>query len=387
MLNFDNTEIAFRGKSDKELNRAYWLFKMLSNGVVSKLGTSVASSALNVGLPVGGLIKNTVFSQFCGGESIEECEPTIEALDRGFVGSILDYSVEAVLNEEGFANTVEEIVQTIRRAKEDRRIPFAVFKPSALARAALLEKLGAGHPLTTAEHAEFFKVKGRINHICKTAYDHDVPVMMDAEESWIQDPIDTLAIEMMRLYNREKAIVYNTYQLYRTDKLASLKADVYLAETDGFILGAKLVRGAYMEKERARAEALGYASPIHATKDATDRDYNEGLVFCAAHLEHVALVAGTHNEASCLVLAELIKKKQLVEDHPHIYFAQLLGMSDNLSFNLAHEGYNAAKYVPYGPIKAVMPYLMRRAEENKAITGKMGRELALIAAERKRRSS
>ncbi len=385
MVNFDNTEIAFRRKTDQELKKEYWLFKLISNGILARIGPSLTQAALKMGLPVTGIIKKTLFDQFCGGETLDDCEKTIESLDKGFVGTILDYSVEGELDESAYIKTTDEILKTIRKAASDRRIPFAVFKPSGVARFRLLEKLQLRQDLSTAESAEYFKVKSRINLICKTAYDLEVPLMWDAEESWIQDPIDNLAIEMMRLYNREKAIVYNTYQLYRTDKLASLKADTFLAETDGFILGAKLVRGAYMEKERSRAAENGYPSPIHPDKAGTDADYNAALSFCIEHLQHVAMLAGTHNEESCMILAELIRKKQFPEDHPHVYFAQLLGMSDNISFNLAHAGYNVAKYVPYGPVKAVLPYLFRRAEENTAISGQMGRELAMIARERKRR--
>lgn len=387
VVNFDNTEIAFRGKSNEDLNRSYWLFKLISNNFLTRIGPSLTNGAMRLGLPVASLIKKTLFKQFCGGESIAECETVITQLNNGYVGTILDYSVEGEQAESSFVKTAEEIVQTIRKAKGDGRIPLTVFKPTGIARFRLLEKLQAGTPLTTAEETEYFKVKGRVNHICKTAFDLDVPVMIDAEETWIQNPIDTLVTEMMRMYNREKAIVYNTYQLYRNDKLASLKADTYLAETDGFILGAKLVRGAYMEKERERALAMGYPSPIHADKVAADRDYNEALIFCVEHLTNVAFVAGTHNEESCTVLTEQIMKNNLPEDHPHIYFSQLLGMSDNLSFNLAYAGYNVVKYVPYGPVKSVLPYLFRRAEENTAIAGQMSRELNMIVKEKERRKN
>ncbi|KAA8476263.1 L-proline dehydrogenase [Arcticibacter tournemirensis] len=382
---FNDTEIAFKGKTKEDLNRAYWLFKIISSNFLTKVGPYLTNSAIKFGLPVIPLIKKTIFAQFCGGETIEECNATIAQLDSGKVGTILDYSVEGEQQEKSFIHTTEEIMAIIRKAKTDPRIPLTVFKPTGVARFELLKKVSAKASLSTAEQAEYFKVKARINQICRLAYELDVPVMIDAEESWIQNAIDDIATEMMRTYNRERAIVYNTYQLYRNDKLASLQADIYLAETDGFILGAKLVRGAYMEKERERAQRMGYPSPIHASKEATDTDYNEAIKRCMKHIEHTAFVAGTHNEQSCRLLAELINEYRLPHNHPHICFSQLLGMSDNLSFNLGSAGYNVTKYVPYGPVKSVLPYLFRRAEENTAIAGQTGRELKLIAAEKERR--
>lgn len=382
---FNDTEIAFKGKTNEDLNRAYWLFKIISSNFLTKVGPYLTNSAIKVGLPVIPLIKKTIFAQFCGGETIEECNATIAQLDSGKVATILDYSVEGEQQEKSFIHTTEEIMAIIRKAKTDPRIPLTVFKPTGVARFEILKKVSAKASLSMAEQAEYFKVKARINQICRLAYELDVPVMIDAEESWIQNAIDDIATEMMRTYNMERAIVYNTYQLYRNDKLASLQADIYLAETDGFILGAKLVRGAYMEKERERAQRMGYPSPIHANKEATDTDYNEAIKRCIKHIDHTAFVAGTHNEQSCRLLAELIKEYRLPHNHPNICFSQLLGMSDNLSFNLGSAGYNVTKYVPYGPVKSVLPYLFRRAEENTAIAGQTGRELKLIAAEKERR--
>ncbi len=384
-INFDNTEIAFRGRSDAELHQSYKLFKLINNPLVAKIGPAVTSFALKMGLPIGGLIKKTIFRQFCGGESVEECAPVIAKLWEGNVGTILDYSVEGQQDEESYRMTTAEVIKNLQRAASDDRIPFTVFKLSGLARVELLEKISAGSDLSAAEETEYFKVKGRVNNICKTAYDLEVSVMIDAEESWIQKAIDSLVIETMQLYNLEKAIVYNTYQLYRTDGLITLKDHYTQAMTYGFILGAKLVRGAYMEKERERAQTLKQPLPIHSTKTETDNDYNSALKFCIHHYENVATVAGTHNEESCRVMVGLIKDSLVPFNHSHLYFSQLLGMSDNLSFNLSDAGFNVAKYVPYGPVKAVLPYLFRRAEENAAISGQMGRELSLIIAERKRR--
>ena len=384
-LSFDNTEISFRGKSNTDINRAYWLFKMISSNFLTKIGPPITLLAFKLKLPVTGLIKATIFKHFCGGETIEECEQTVEALHRGKVHSILDYSVEGAKEDNVFDQTCQEIIKTIKHADGDSRIPLSVFKVTGIGRFALLEKVDAGQPLTEQENAEFSKFKSRFEKICQAAFDTRIPVMVDAEETWIQNTVDELTLEMMRKYNRESLIVYNTYQLYRNDKLASLKADAALAKTEGFILGAKMVRGAYMEKERQRALELGYPSPINASKEDTDRDYNDAVAFCAENIDHIGFVAGTHNEQSCQFLVDILEEKGIEQDNPSVYFSQLLGMSDNLSFNLADAGYNVAKYVPYGPVKAVLPYLFRRAEENTSISGMMGRELNLIVAERKRR--
>ncbi|SDF96433.1 proline dehydrogenase [Pedobacter terrae] len=383
--NFDNTEIAFRQKSNHELKKAYWLFKMIGNNFLTKVGPAITNFFLNIGLPIQGAIKVTIFQQFCGGETIAECNKAIEQLAKGGVGTILDYSVEGEEEEQVFDETCAEIIRTIVRADGDAKIPITVFKITGIGRFALLQKLDAKETLTAAELTEYEKVKLRCEMICKTAYDKAVPIMIDAEETWIQDTIDELALDMMRKFNRERIIVYNTYQMYRHDKLADMKADHLIAKADGFILGVKMVRGAYMEKERKRAAEMGYTSPIQPDKAASDRDYNESLRYCVDHIEDIAIVAGTHNEDSSRLLTYLLDEKNITHNHPHVYFAQLLGMSDNLSFNLADSNYNVAKYVPYGPIKAVMPYLFRRAQENTSVAGQTGRELGLIERELKRR--
>lgn len=384
-LSFDDTEIAFRAKTNADLNRAYWLFRIINVNLIAKIGPPLTRFAFTIGLPIKGLIKSTIFNHFCGGESIEECRKTIDQLDAGSVGSILDYSVEGEEEEEIFESTCEEIIKTIRHSDGDERIPFTVFKCTGLARFALLEKIDSKHNLSDAEQTEFDRVKTRIDRICKCAYDLNVRVMIDAEESWIQDTIDSLALEMMRRYNQVNAIVFNTYQLYRNDKLASLKSDYQKAYKENFFLGAKLVRGAYMEKERERAEEFNYPSPIHPDKASTDRAYDESIRFCLEHISTISFIAGTHNENSCRLLAEWMDHADIAHQDEHVYFSQLLGMSDHLSFNLAASGYNVAKYVPYGPVKAVMPYLFRRAAENTSVAGQMSRELRLITLEKKRR--
>jgi proline dehydrogenase len=384
-LSFENTEIAFKHLSNPSLIRTYWVFRLINNNFLVKIGPRLTNFAIKIHLPIKGLIKATIFKQFCGGESITECNNTIKNLNKGGVGTILDYSVEGEDDELVFDETCDEIIKTIDRATQDRAVPITVFKVTGVGRFGLLEKLDAGTELTSVEQAEWEKVRQRVHRICSRASQAGIPVMIDAEETWIQKTIDGLALAMMRAFNKEKAIVYNTYQIYRHDKLASLKADFEGAEREGFILGAKLVRGAYMEKERKRASEMGYPSPIQSDKQSTDRDYDEALRFVVDHLNGIALVAGTHNEQSCRLLATLLAEKNIDLKHPHVYFSQLLGMSDNLSFNLSDAGFNVAKYVPYGPVEAVLPYLFRRAEENTAIAGQMSRELSLIVKERKRR--
>jgi proline dehydrogenase len=385
-LSFDNTEIAFRHSSNTDLKRAYWLFRIININFLVKIGPPITNFAMSIGLPIKSLIKATIFKHFCGGETIAECDNTIKNLAQGGVGTILDYSVEGEDDEQVFDNTRDEIILTINRAAEDKvAVPITVFKITGVGRFGLLEKLDAGSDLNDEEEAEWRKVQARVLAICAKAYENNVPVMIDAEETWIQKTIDMLALNMMQKFNKDKAIVYNTYQLYRHDKLASLKNDHNTAVMQDFILGAKLVRGAYMEKERKRAAEMGYECLIQPDKQSTDRDYNDALRFCIYNIAKIAFVAGTHNENSCRLLADLLNEKNISHNNPHVYFSQLLGMSDNLSFNLADAGYNVAKYVPYGPVKAVLPYLFRRAQENTAIAGQMSRELGLIIAERKRR--
>jgi proline dehydrogenase len=384
-LSFEDTEIAFRHASNFDLKRAYWLFRVINVNFFVKMGPPLTNFAIKVGLPIKSLIRATIFKHFCGGETIAECDYAIKNLNKGGVGTILDYSIEGEDDELVFDNTRDEIIRTIKRAEGDGAVPITVFKVTGVARFSLLEKLDEAAPLSAVEKEEWEKAQARILAICEKAYQVGIPVMIDAEESWIQKTIDMLALAMMQRFNHQKAIVYNTYQLYRHDKLHSLMLDNDVATGNGFILGAKLVRGAYMEKERKRATEKGYLSPIQPDKQACDKDYHAALNYCTDHIENIAFVAGTHNEESCRLLAELLDKKQIDHNNPHVYFSQLLGMSDNLSFNLANAQYNVAKYVPYGPIKAVLPYLFRRAQENTAIAGQMSRELSLITKEVSRR--
>jgi len=386
-LSFDNTEIAFKSKTDKDLDRAYLLYKVIASNFLVKVGPPITNFALNIGLPIQGIIKSTIFKQFCGGETIEGCTAAINHLGENNVGTILDYSVEGEDTEAAFDATFKETLRTVVAAKTNKYIPFSVFKPTGLGRFDLFEKVNATQTLTTAEQAEYDRMYDRCDQICKACYEANVKVLIDAEHSWIQDAIDDIARNMMEKYNKEQPIVYNTYQLYRHDKLASLKADFDYANTQNFFIGAKIVRGAYMEIERQRAAEKGYPSPIQPTKAATDKDYDAAIHFILDHIDRFGMMAGTHNEESSLLLANELDKRGIDHRSDRIYFAQLLGMSDNLTFNLSESNYNVAKYMPYGPIKAVMPYLFRRAQENTSVAGQTGRELGLIIKEKQRRKA
>jgi len=385
MLSFNNTEVAFSGKSNKDLSRSYWLFKMVSNVSFVRIGKHLTTFAIKTHLPIKGMIKATIFKQFCGGETIEECDKAIKDLGKFNIGTILDYSVEGKESEKDFDACCDETISTIIKAKNDEHIPFCVFKVTGLARFQLLEKVSANEKLNAEEEKEYSRIQHRVNIICKAAHDAGVPIFMDAEESWIQLAIDNMSNDMMALYNIQKPIVYNTYQLYRKDRLSYLKHSFELAQKGNYFLGAKLVRGAYMEKERKRALEKNYPSPIQESKEDTDKDYDSAVLFCAEHIERIAICAGTHNESSSMKLAELMQKKNIPFGNKHIFFSQLLGMSDHISFNLANEGYNVAKYVPYGPVREVLPYLIRRAQENTSVKGQTGRELSLIMKEKERR--
>lgn len=387
MLSFNNTEIAFSGKTNNDLNRSYWLFKMVSNPTFVNVGQVLTNFAIKTYLPIKGLIKATIFKQFCGGETIMECDKTIKELGRFNIGTILDYSVEGKESEHDFDACATETIATIAKAKNNSLIPFSVFKVTGLARLGLLEKVTADQTLTSEEKKEFERIEHRVDRICKAAHDADTPVFIDAEESWIQKAIDDLANKMMAVYNIQKPIVYNTFQMYCKDKLGYLKHSFNIAQQSNYYLGAKLVRGAYMEKERARAIEKKYPSPIQDKKEDTDSDYDAALLFCVENIERIAICAGTHNENSSMNLVELMKDKNIKETNKHIFFSQLLGMSDHISYNLADAGYNVAKYVPYGPVNEVLPYLIRRAQENTSVKGQTGRELSLIIKEKQRRKS
>lgn len=386
MLSFENTEIAFKSKSTPDLKRAYWLFKIVSSPIIVKIGKVATNFALSLRLPIRKIVKATIFKQFCGGESIEDCRNKMEELATFKVGTILDYSIEGKTTDEDFEQTVEIIIQTIQEGRNNKNIPFAVFKVTGIGSINLLEKASdQNYILNESQILELEGIKNRIERICAAAHTSMIPVFIDAEESWIQAIIDTWALEMMQKYNLEKAIVYNTLQMYRHDRLEFLTSCSENAKKHGIKYGIKLVRGAYMEKERARAQKLGYPSPIYPDKNASDDAYNTALKFILEHDMLFALCAGTHNEESSLLLTQELERKQISRDNDKFYFAQLLGMSDHISFNLSNAGFKVAKYVPFGPVKEVIPYLLRRADENTSVAGQTGRELSLIIKELDRR--
>lgn len=385
LINFSDTATAFRNKSNFELRKSYVLFSTLAKPWVVQVGKVLSEFAFKTHLPVKGLIKSTVFNQFCGGESIEDCSDSIDGLIGVGVASILDYSVEGKESEKDFDRTKNTVVHSIEYASKKTGVPLAVFKPTGMGRFALLEKKSLGHQLNEKEEAEWQRVVGRFREIAQAAHDFNIPVMVDAEESWIQQAVDDLVEELMMEFNKERVIILNTIQFYRHDRLEYLQRALVHAENNGYFLGVKIVRGAYMEKERARAEEMGYPDPIQPDKASSDRDYDAGIRLLMENIQRVNFVCGTHNEASSQLLVSLMSEYGIDPGDRRIWFAQLYGMSDHISFNLAAAGYNVVKYLPFGPVKDVMPYLIRRAEENTSVRGQTGRELGLIKAELRRR--
>ena len=375
---FSNKYIKYTSKSKYELYTTLILFKILSNKNIVQLGKKLLQIGLKLNLPILSLIKKTVFRQFCGGEDIIESNQKIAELGKYNIQTILDYSVEGKNDDTSFKHTYNEILKNLEEAQKNNLIPFCVFKITGIARFSLLKKINANEALSEAEEVEFKTLINRLEIICKKAKNNNTPILIDAEESWIQNIIDELAKNLMATYNKDTVIIYNTIQLYRSDKLEYLKRLHQTAKEQRFKLGLKIVRGAYMEKERERAKRKKYQSPIHTTKINCDQDYNAASKYCIQNIKDMQLCFGTHNEKSTEIIIKLMKQEGLSNNDPRIYFSQLLGMSDNISFYLGHFNYNVAKYVPYGPVKEVLPYLIRRAEENSAITGQTNREIIRI---------
>lgn len=382
---FENTATAFSLKTDSELERAYFLFKMIANEPLVKMGTLMTNFAIRAKLPVEGLIRATVFDHFCGGVNEEDCLPVVDRMWEKKVCSVLDYSVEGKEEEDPFDNATRIILKILDFVKEKEAIPFAVFKPTGFGRFALYQKISEQKELSDTEKAEWQRVVKRFDQVCKKAYDLDVALLIDGEESWMQDAADDLVEEMMQKYNKEKAVVFNTLQMYRWDRLPYLKELQKRAQEKGFKIGVKVVRGAYMEKENERAKEKGYPTPICESKLATDINFDETVAYIIENLDIISIFSGTHNEESCYKLIELMDKNGIAKNNNGVWFGQLYGMSDHISFNLAANGYNVAKYLPFGPVRDVMPYLIRRAEENTSVAGQTTRELSLLKKERKRR--
>ncbi|HLO44003.1 MAG TPA: proline dehydrogenase family protein [Leadbetterella sp.] len=387
-IDFSDTKIAFENQSIAKLKKNYVIFALMNQNWLVKIGTFFIKNSLKIGLPIKKIIKSTIFELFCGGETIEDCKNTIETLHKFSVGTILDYSVEGEDDEASFDATETEVLESISYAQQYRNeIPFSVFKMTGIGSRDLMSKVQANSSLSELEEKQWQSFRIRFDNICKKAAESKVKLFVDAEETWIQDIIDRLVLEKMEFYNVEDAAyVFNTYQLYRKEGLSILMQHISKAKNGGFKIGAKLVRGAYMEKERKRSQEMNYEDPINETKAKTDEQFNLALEACMDNLETVSVCSGTHNETSCKLGVDWLNKKGLDSGDQRVYFAQLLGMSDNISYNLAKKGYNVAKYVPYGPVEAVMPYLFRRADENTSIAGQSSREFLLLKKELKRRS-
>ncbi|MDF4223206.1 proline dehydrogenase family protein [Maribacter sp. M208] len=382
---FENTATAFALKTDSELERAYFLFKMISNEPLVKMGSVITNFAFKAHLPVESLIRATVFDHFCGGVNERDCLPVVDRMWEKGVCSVLDYSVEGKEEEDPFDVATDIILTILDFVKEKEAIPYAVFKPTGFGRFALYQKISKKKALTKSEEEEWQRVVNRFDKVCKKAHDLEVSLLIDGEESWMQDAADDLAEQMMRKYNKKKRIVFNTLQTYRWDRLPYLKALHERAVSDGFLVGMKVVRGAYMEKENDRAKEMGYVSPICKSKEETDANFNATIAYMIDNLDVLSIFAGTHNEESCYKLMELMEERGIEKNNTHIWFGQLYGMSDHISYNLAANGYNVAKYLPFGPVRDVMPYLIRRADENTSVAGQTSRELSLLKKERKRR--
>ena len=392
-ISFNNTEVAFAYKSDKDLKGAKFLFNTMGFPWFVHIGTRLTPFIMKTGLPVHGIIRKTIFKQFVGGETLAETAAVGAVLGKYGVQVILDYGVEGKQGEENFDEATEEFIRVVEYAATQTNIPFISIKVTGLARFGLLQTLNEAPRLRSGIHDheeeidEWDRVRDRMYTICEVASKKNIGVLIDAEESWLQDPVDRLSMEMMEIFNKERVIVYNTIQLYRHDRLHFLKLSHQIAKQKGFKLGEKLVRGAYMEKERTRANDYGYASPIQATKALTDQDYQAAVSYCLENIQDIAVIIASHNEESNLYAAELLDTLGIEHNHPHIHFSQLYGMSDNITFNLAKEGFNVSKYLPFGPIRDVIPYLMRRAQENSSVSGQTGKELSLIKKELARRKN
>lgn len=384
-INFNNTEIAFLGKSNADLQEMNLLFKVMNSSRLVQVGKKITKIAFSIHLPVNWAIKRTIYRHFCGGVSILDSTKLINKLNQRHVGTILDYAVEGEENEEMFDATSDEIMRTITFAHNNKKTPFSAFKISGIGSFNLMVKVSNGENLSESESISYDLLLKRVDDICNLGHKFNVPILIDAEESWIQPMLDNLILDMMRKYNKQNAIVQNTYQMYRHDRLSVIKQHHSIAQAERFKLGLKIVRGAYMEKERERAKEMGYVSPIQPNKKATDKDFNDIIRYFIENVDTISFMVATHNEESTQLLATLIEEHNIPHNHPHIYFSQLYGMSDHLTYNLAERGYNVVKYVPYGKVRTMIPYLIRRAEENSSVTGQTSRELSLIKEEIKRR--
>ena len=384
-VSFNDIETAFKGKSNNDLREMHILFKVMNSPRWVSLGKKLINFAFAIHFPIEWIVERTIYKHFCGGVSIQGSSKLIDKLDERNVGTILDYAVEGEESEEEFDATYKELLNVITFSHKNKKTPFSAFKLTGIGSFDLMAKVSNDEPLSDSETKSYDRLINRVDGICQLSHKLDVPVLIDAEQSWIQPMLDSVVLDMMRKYNKEKAIVQNTYQMYRHDRLETIKKHHAIAKAEGFYLGLKIVRGAYMEAERERAKEMGYLSPIQPDKQATDKDFNAIIHYFVKNVDTISFMVATHNEKSCKLLADLIEENGLPHNHPHIYFSQLYGMSDHITYNLANKGYNIAKYVPYGKVKTMIPYLIRRAEENSSVTGQSSRELLMIKQELKRR--
>lgn len=373
-MNFKNTSVAYAYKTKKELKSALFVYKIITKPFLVKLGKFGLNIALALHIPIKPFT-NFMFKQFCGGENLDEILKISERIAKYNVKAIPDYSIEGVSEMSAFNKLIDEVKKVIDIASVNKNIPFAVFKPTGLINSDFLKQE------INADHSELHAYRQRMNEIFSYAAEKNVKVLVDAEDYWFQDRIDEILLDFMKIYNRDKTIVFTTLQMYRIDRLDYLKFITDMAKREGFKIGVKFVRGAYMEKERKRAAEGGYADPINPTKEATDLSFDNAIEYSVEKIEIVEVFCGTHNENSVLNLVNLIEKHNLPKSDSRIWFSQLYGMRDNISFNLAAEGYNVAKYLPYGPVKDVMPYLVRRAEENSSMGSQAGEEIRMLMEE------
>jgi proline dehydrogenase len=381
---FDNTTVAFQSKSKKSLLKAYWLFRLMGWNKLTKIGTYFVKIALKAPLGLKKIIKNTLYQQFCGGENFSDCTQTMDELSLYGLSAIPDYVAEGQEDTAAFEGACAQIMKTIAQAAQDSHISFAVFKVTALGPFEVLAKKQRREAFSPLETIAWEALKKRVDSLMAAAASKGVRILVDAEESWVQDTVDELVWDGMERHNKAKALIYTTCQMYRSDMLGRIEILAERGRQKDFVPGIKLVRGAYLEKENQRAKHLVYKSPMHQCKAETDEAFDEALRFCLH--EEMALCIGTHNEASVLYAMMLMKEKQILPSSERVYFAQLYGMSDHISYNLAAQGYRVAKYLPFGPMELSLPYLFRRAQENKSVAGQVSRELALIKKELQRRT-
>lgn len=376
------SDSAFSHYSISQLRRTKVLFKILQNPLVSWFSGFVPHIPILLRLPfVKSLIKHYIFSHFCGGEDWKEVHQSALKLQKQNILSSLDYSVECKQTEQDYETTKKVLLNVLEEAKNLSHIPFCVLKITGLGRFALLEKIHNGQTLSDNEKAEWQRVQSRFDSICEKAVDCNTKLLVDAEESWIQKPIDNIVKRAMKRHNQNEPMIYNTYQLYLKAKYEQLKTDWEKAKEKGYILGSKLVRGAYMEKETKRAVKMHLPNPIQPSKAKCDQDFNDSLKFCLKHIDDFGIYIGTHNIESTQKARQLMQEYGIAKSDERVFFSQLLGMREILSYELAQQDYLVSKYTPFGKIAEVIPYLLRRIQENSSVKDQLNDEIKVITRE------